>query len=311
MNMLPAGHRGVAQGALALLLTLAVFVVLAACGEEQATEPTPTSIPGPTDAPTSIPVPTSRPTPEPIRTLEHSEIQEPTASPAPTAFRTSMPSPTPAAAPTPAAVPTSEPIQTSAPTPTPTATPVSEPTHTSAATSVLSPVLVRDLEYNYTMVLPDGWNQHRKGRHRRDSPWAWLTISSQILPDGNTLGQFSQFVQNNLQKDWWPTASLFEVYSVEEGRTHGQPTKRIRYRVQEYPQYCVLDVEESVVVVQILPGNPQGFRIRGVDVRARHRKSRADAGTDTGSFSDINQAGRVLQAVHVGERGDHTGGRHR
>ncbi len=121
---------------------------------------------------------------------------------------------------------------------------------------------MRDLEYNYTIVLPDGWNQHREGSYSSDSPWAWLTISSQILPDGNTLDQFSQFVLDDLQKDWWPTASLFEINSVEEGQTDSQPTRRIRYRVQESPQYCVLDVEESVVVVQLLPGNPQGFRIR-------------------------------------------------
>ncbi len=121
---------------------------------------------------------------------------------------------------------------------------------------------MRDLEYSYSVELPDGWNQHRKGRYSSPSPSAQLSISSQILPYGNTLDQFSRFVQEDLQRDWWPNAALFEIISVEEGQTDGQPTRRIRYRVQESPQYCVLDVEESVVVAQLLSGHPQGFRIR-------------------------------------------------
>ena len=121
---------------------------------------------------------------------------------------------------------------------------------------------MRELECNYIVALPDGWKQHGEGIYGSDSPWAWLSISSQILPDGSTSDQFSQFVQDDLQKDWWPTASIFEITSAEEGQTDGQPTRHIRYRVQESPKYCVLDVEESVVVAQLLPGNPQGFRIR-------------------------------------------------
>ena len=226
MNICPAGLRGVARRAFVITLCLAVFFALVACAEEQATEPTPTSIPAATDAPTPIPAPTSHPTPEPANTTEPTGIPEPTV--------------------------TSVPPATSTP----------EPTHTPTATPTPSPVLTRDLEYSYTIVLPDGWNQHREGTYSSDSPWVWLTVSSQILPDGNTLDQFSRLVQDGLKKDWWPTASLFEINSVEEDQTDSQPARRIRYRVQESPRYCVLDVEEVVVVARLLPGNPQGFRIR-------------------------------------------------
>ena len=184
--------------------------------------------------PTPMPSPTLTPTPVPT------ETPEPTA--------TAMPPPTA----TPAPTPTPEP--TAAPTPTPTPTPASGEQDT--------PVLQREMEYSYTIELPDNWKQEGEGRYSSDSPWAWLTISSQILPDGNTVDQFSQFVQDDLQRDWWPNASLFEITSTEEDLTDNQPTRRIRYRVQESPEYCIVDVEELVVVAQVLPGNPHGFRVR-------------------------------------------------
>lgn len=55
---------------------------------------------------------------------------------------------------------------------------------------------------------------------------------------------------------------MFEVTAIEEVEADNQPARRIRYRVQEAPQYCVVDVEELVMVSQILPGYPQGYRLR-------------------------------------------------
>ena len=165
-----------------------------------------------------------------------------------------MPAPTPApaatATPVPAATATPEAPQTSPPTPVPE---IDE-------REIL--VLERDLEYGYTIELPENWSEEGGGAYSSDSPWARLTISSQILPDGYTVEQFTRLVQDDLTKDWWPTASLFEINSVEEELTDSQPSRRIQYRMQEAPQYCVLDVEELVVVSQVLPGNPQGFRIK-------------------------------------------------
>ena len=121
---------------------------------------------------------------------------------------------------------------------------------------------MRELEYNYTIELPDGWSQDGEDRYSSASSSGRLAISSQLLPAGYTVDQFSQFVRDDLQKDWWPNASLFEITSVEEGPADNQPAMSILYRVQESPEYCVLDVEEIVVVFQILPGYPHGFRIR-------------------------------------------------
>ena len=112
------------------------------------------------------------------------------------------------------------------------------------------------------MDLPDGWVEERAGAYSNASPWARLTTSSQYLSIGYTVGQFASLVHDDLRKDWWPAASLFEITSVEEAEVGSQPARRIRYRVQESPQYCVVNVEELVVVSQLLPGNPQGFRVK-------------------------------------------------
>ena len=120
----------------------------------------------------------------------------------------------------------------------------------------------RDKEYDYVIELPDNWTEEWPGRYGSASPWGRLLISSQHLPGGYTLDQFTQLVLHNPQKDWWSNPPLFKITSVKDVLQDGQPAKRVRYRVQEAPQYCVLDVEELIMVSQILPGNPQGFRIR-------------------------------------------------
>ena len=110
--------------------------------------------------------------------------------------------------------------------------------------------------------MPDNWSQERGGVYRSASHWAWLTVSSQHLSLEYTVDQFTRLVQDDLRKDWWPTASLFEITSVDEDMMDNQPARRIRYRVQESPGYCVVDVEELVVISRVLPGHPHGFRVR-------------------------------------------------
>ena len=145
---------------------------------------------------------------------------------------------------------------TATPAPTVTPTPAATPTPTSRL------VLKRELDYRYTIEVPDGWNQESEGVYTRTSPWARLTVTSQVLPSGYTIDRFTQLVQDDLRRDWWLAASLFEITSVEESKIAGQPGRLIRYRVQESPQYCPLKVEEALVMSQILQGNPHGFRIR-------------------------------------------------
>ncbi len=239
--------------------------------------PTVTMMAVPTNPPalqqSPMPTATSTSTPTPTVELTHTPMPIPTATPEPTPTATLMPTPMPSATLTPTPVPTEtpEPTTTAMPPPTVTPAPTSIPEPTAAPTPTPTPtpasgeqgttVLKREMEYTYTIELPDNWNEERESRYSSGSTSAQLTISTQLLPNGYTVDQFSQFARDDLQKDWWPNASLFEITSVEEGLTDNQPTRRIRYRVQESQQYCVLDVQESVVVAQLLPGNPQGFRI--------------------------------------------------
>ena len=91
------------------------------------------------------------------------------------------------------------------------------------------------------------------------------------------MDQFTRLILYDLRKDWWPTAPLFEITTVKGSTSGEQPTRRIRYRVQGALEYCVVDVDELLVVSQVLPGNPHGFRTRAWmcehDV-ARHGETR-------------------------------------
>ncbi len=144
---------------------------------------------------------------------------------------------------------------------------VGSDTGTSGASSSTgaSIVLKQKLEYDYTIELPEGWIREKEGKYTSDSPWSQFRVWSQRLPVGYNVDQFIEMVQDNLQEDWedwWFTPSLFEVNSVEDETTEGQRTIRFRNRVQETPPYCVLDVEEIVMVSQLLPEYSQVFRIR-------------------------------------------------
>ena len=273
------------EGPTAILASawLVGVVVLAACGGEPASPPRPTPVPdqpgisaepSPTLQPTArtartppvarAPGPASTAELEPESTLRTTPTETPepeaTPTPEPTPTPTQAPGPTPTAVPTPTPIPTVTPVPT--PTPIPTATPAPTPVPIPPIGGVDNSITKRDKEYHYVIDLPDNWSEEWPGRYGSTSPWGRLLISSQYLPSGYTLDQFTQLVLHNPQRDWWSNPSLFKITSVEEVFQDGQPAKRVRYRVQEAPQYCVLDVEELVVVSQVLPGNPQGFRVK-------------------------------------------------
>ena len=118
------------------------------------------------------------------------------------------------------------------------------------------------MEYAFDVALPDGWSETRPGRFLNDSPWMRLTVRSQILPIGYAAPDFFHLVQDELRRDWWPTASLFEIVAVEDATQDGHPARRIRYRVQESSEFCALAVEELLLVAQVLSGHPHAFRLQ-------------------------------------------------
>ena len=237
------------------------LLVLAACGEEQAGPPTGIQVPddpdvtvamsptpGPPVGPSPTPVGMDTPDPDPIAISAPTSTAEPTLLPTPTA----VPTPTDGRSYTP--TPTSNVGITATPTPTPALVP---------STGGLDKTITsRDLEYDYTIEVPDSWQRERKGTYSSTSPWGRLGISSQLLPREYTVEEFTRLILYELRKDWWPNASLFEVTSVDESMRVHQPARRIRYRVQEAPEYCVVDVDELVAVSRILSGNPHGFRVK-------------------------------------------------
>ena len=282
LPMDPKKAKSLRNGTVAMLV-LAGLVVLTACGNEQARMPTPTPPPALQQFAATTPTPpVPDPTPTLVPTLVEAEtpaheptspsetgptpLPSPAAEPNPTATPTSTPAPSPTLVPTPTPTPASAPTQTPTtapePTPTPTPTPPPAPVPPPAIGGIDDTVTKRDLEYDYTIELPDNWSQEWPGRYGSSRPWGRLEISSQLLPGGYDLNRFTQLVLYGLRQDWWPTASLFQVISVEEVLTDGQPVRRIRYRVQEAPQYCAVNVDELVTVSRTLPGNPQGFRVK-------------------------------------------------
>ena len=124
----------------------------------------------------------------------------------------------------------------------------------------------REVDYDYTIELPDDWEEKGEGRYSSLSPRrVHIEITSRRFPFGRDIDQYVQQVQDNLRKDWedwWFTTSLFETTSVDKEITDEQTTTRFQYRVQESSDYCVLDVIDIVLVSRIVPRDPQLFRIR-------------------------------------------------
>ena len=273
MNPINANLARKGPAAVLVLACLVGIVVLASCGGEQSTTPTATFAPSSLEVSTSPP-PTPEPTASPTPSLVKPDAREPEPTPTPEAEPTVSPTPAlmqePAATPTPVPTPLPTPTPVPSPTPTPMPAPTPIPSPTPVPTPVPAPpigvvdetVTRRDGEYHYAIALPDNWWEEWPGRYGSESPWGRLEISSQHLPSGYSLDQFTQMVLYGLRQDWWPNASLFEVISVDEVVAGGQPARRIGYRVQEAPQYCAVDVDELVTLSETLPGNPQGFRAK-------------------------------------------------
>ncbi len=89
-----------------------------------------------------------------------------------------------------------------------------------------------------------------------------MHVTSLSLRKGSTLRHFAEQVREGLEQEWWPTRSLFSITSFQETQIDGQDAYLITYRVRESPAYCIVDVAEIVMVSDLLPGNPQGFRTR-------------------------------------------------
>ena len=226
--------------------------------------------PATTEAPESTP-----PAPVPTEALEFAtcvpkEMKEPEATPSPihkqapaTTFTpvplvTATPRPAAEVTPQPTRVKTTEAVATPVPSPTITAKPTAVPIPSTGERDRV--VTTRDMEYDYAIQLLDGWSRVEKGLYSGRAPAGSLSITSQYLPRGYTLEQFTRMALFDLRRDWWPAASHFEIITVEETMADDQPAVRIRYRVQQSPDYCVIDVAELVTVSHLLPGNPHGFR---------------------------------------------------
>ncbi len=147
----------------------------------------------------------------------------------------------------------------------------------------------REVEYDYIIELPDDWIQKGEDRYSSPSPRVSIIITSHRFR--GDIDQYIQQVQDNLKEDWedwWFTTSLFETTSVDREITDEQTTIRMRYRVQE-AEYCVLDVVDVVLVSQIVPGDPQVFRIRAW-MCERHVASRGQLRDDVlNSFEVITK----------------------
>ena len=116
-------------------------------------------------------------------------------------------------------------------------------------------IATRDQEYGYTIDVPDGWvdeNDYVKGGR--------LDIREFPLTAGMTLDQFAESVRDNLRREWWPSASVFEITHFSKKQAGDQESYSLEYRVRESPEYCLVDVEEVIGVGSSLPGQIQGFR---------------------------------------------------
>lgn len=122
--------------------------------------------------------------------------------------------------------------------------------------------MIRDLEYAFELDIPGNWEELDSNRFRRPDGEAHITVVSARLDD-ETLEEYANTVRKNLARDWWDDASMLEVYEFERVRADGREYYRMRYRVQESPEYCVLDVIEVVGVADDIPGRRVGFRTRG------------------------------------------------
>ncbi len=243
MNRWGLSRFGISLSALLLAATFLISAFMGACNGN---EPNPTSTPASQLllSPTSV-------------------LQEPAATLSPSSAALTEVSPAVTAMAQPAYTPTSAPI------PTPSATPV--PTPTSIPISIVPPargvldeaVINRDMEYVYTLDLPqEDWSYERPGIYSGPFPFSKVTVSSIYLPSNYTMEEFARLILYDLPTELFGKSSLFEIISTEHGTLDDQPTIRLQYRIQEEPTLCVMQVDEFLLVSDLLPGNPHGFRLR-------------------------------------------------
>ena len=132
------------------------------------------------------------------------------------------------------------------------------------------------------MDIPGNWTKHGDNRYQRPGGDAYITVISGQLED-ETLEKYAGNVRDNLSRDWWPDATLLEVDQFQHVRADGREYYRIRYRVQESAEYCVLDVIEVVGIADELPGQRVGFRLRG----------------DSCEWRQLNSLRRIVQSFRV------------
>ena len=157
-----------------------------------------------------------------------------------------------------------------APTPTPAPTPVATPTPVAPPTPIPVPasrtasgIVHRGYDFGYTIDMSAGWIKEWGGY--TDALWTSdsgsLRIRTYLQPAGTTLEQVALATRDNARRDWREDASLFEIRSLEKRRVGDQEHYFLKYRVQESPEYCVLDVEEVIGLGHAPVGPARAFRI--------------------------------------------------
>ena len=120
--------------------------------------------------------------------------------------------------------------------------------------------MTRQQEYGYTIDLPDGWSENDD--YVMSPQGGQLRILESNVVAGTTLDQFAGWIRDNLRGDWWASASVFDITHFGKRQAGGQEFYSLKYQVQESPEFCLLDVEEAIVVGASLPGPAHGFRVR-------------------------------------------------
>ena len=159
------------------------------------------------------------------------------------------------------------------PTPVPTSTPAAPPTPTATPQTAAVPapavvtasgIVIRNHDYDYAIDLSAAWVKEWGGHTEAfwTSDSGSVHMRTYLQPAGTTLEQFAQRIRDGARQDWWEDASLFEINSFERRQVEGQERYVLKYRVRESPEYCILDVEEAIVLTPSQAGPARGFRVQ-------------------------------------------------
>ena len=155
------------------------------------------------------------------------------------------------------------PIPVATPTPVPSPTAVAPPPTPLPASRTASGIVHRGYDFGYTLDMSAGW--HKEWGGYTDALWTSdggaLRIRTYLQPAGSTLEQVALAARDNTRRDWREDVSLFEIRSLEKRRVGDQEHYFLKYRVQESPEYCVLDIEEAIGLGQAPVGPARAFRV--------------------------------------------------